>query len=181
MSLLPPGPAGAVPRGRIQRCAPHPTATAELRPPGCRQVRSRAVTTHEFLSPSWIDAALALRDEYADRLPDPPTPVRMNLIVTDVPHGDDAVSASIDTSETGLLPRLGHLDDPELTVTLEYTVAKALFLDQDPEAVGQAFFGGRIRIDGDMSRIFLLQTLEPDEEQQALAREVSNRLVALTA
>ena len=139
------------------------------------------MTTHEFLSTSWIEAALALRDEYADRLPDPPTPVRMNLIVTEVPHGDDAVSASIDTGETGLLPRLGHLEDPELTVTLEYHVAKALFLDQDPEAVGQAFFAGRIRIDGDMSRIFLLQTLEPDEEQRTLAREVAERLMDLTS
>lgn len=140
------------------------------------------MTTHEFLSPAWIEAALALRDEYADQLPDPPTPVRMNLVVTDVPHGDDDdVSASIDTSETGLLPRLGHLVDPELTVTLEYTVAKALFLDQDPEAVGQAFFGGRIRIDGDMSRIFLLQTIEPDPDQRALAETVSRRLVEMTA
>lgn len=140
------------------------------------------MTTHEFLSPAWIEAALALRDEYADQLPDPPTPVRMNLVVTDVPHGDaDELSASIDTAETGLLPRLGHLDDPELTITLEYDVAKSLFLDQDPEAVGQAFFGGRIRIDGDMSRIFLLQTIEPDPEQRALAETVSQRLVDLTA
>ena len=140
------------------------------------------MTTHEFLSPDWIDAALALRDEYADQLPDPPTPVRMNLVVTDVPHGhEDAVSASIDTAETGLLPRLGHLDDPELTVTLEYEVAKALFLDHDPEAVGQAFFGGRIRIDGDMSRIFLLQTIEPDPDQRALAETVSRRLMDMTA
>ena len=140
------------------------------------------MTTHEVLSPAWIDAALALRDEYADQLPDPPTPVRMNLVVTDVPHGDeDEVSASIDTAETGLLPRLGHLPDPELTVTLEYDVAKSLFLDQDPEAVGQAFFGGRIRIDGDMSRIFLLQTIEPDPDQRELAHTVSQRLVDMTA
>lgn len=140
------------------------------------------MTTHEFLSPAWIDAALALRDEYADRLPDPPTPVRMNLVVTEVPHGDDdAVAASIDTAETGLLPRLGHLDDPELTVTLEYHVAKSLFLGQDPEAVGQAFFAGRIRIDGDMSRIFLLQTIQPDPDHRALAETVSRRLVEMTA
>ena len=140
------------------------------------------VTVHEFLSPEWIEAALALRDEYADRLPDPPTPVRMNLIITDVPFGDeDRLAASIDTAETGLLPRFGHLDDPELTVTMEYDVAKSLFVEQDPEAVGQAFFGGRIRVDGDMSRLFLLQTLEPDEEEQALAREVSQRLLDLTA
>lgn len=139
------------------------------------------MTKHEFLSGQWIDAALAIRDEYAHELPDPPTPVRMNLIVTDVPHGDGDVAASIDTAETGLLPRLGHLEAPELTVTLEYDVAKSLFVEQDPEAVGQAFFSGRIRIDGDMTRIFLLQTLEPDERQRAIAEEVNARLLDITA
>ena len=144
-------------------------------------VRSPAVTKHEFLSPAWIEAALALRDEYADQLPEPPIPVRMNLIVTDVPHGNATeLAASIDTAETGLLPRFGHLEDPELTVTLEYEVAKSLFVEQDPEAVGQAFFGGRIRIDGDMTRIFLLQGLEPNEQQRSVAETVNARLLEIT-
>lgn len=138
-------------------------------------------TTHEFLSPAWIDAAVALGDEYADRLPESPTPVRMNLIVTDAPLGNEAeIAASIDTGATGLLPQFGHLSDPQLTVTMEYTVAKSLFLEQDTEAVGQAFFGGRIRIDGDMSRIFLLQSMEPSTKDRDLAREVNDRLLALT-
>lgn len=140
-----------------------------------------AVTTYDFLSPAWIEAALALRDEYADRLPDPPTAVRMNLVVTDSPHHDEPLAASIDTGETGLMPRIGHLDDPELTVTMEFDVARSLFLEQDVEAVGQAFFGGRIRIDGDMSRIFLLQSMEPDPDHRALAEEVNSRLLEMTA
>ncbi len=138
-------------------------------------------TTHEFLSPNWITAAVALRDEYADRLPESPTPVRMNLIITEVPHGDEAkIEASIDTGQTGLLPQFGHLENPELTVTMDYAVAKSLFVEQNTEAVGQAFFGGRIRVDGDMSRIFLLQSIEPSVEHQTLAREVNDRLLALT-
>jgi len=59
-------------------------------------------------------------------------------------------------------------------------VAKSLFVEQNTEAVGQAFFGGRIRVDGDMSRIFLLQSIEPSVEHQTLAREVNDRLLALT-
>ncbi len=139
------------------------------------------MASYEFLSPQWIEAALALRDEYADRLPEPPAPVRMNLVVTDVPHGDERqVAAFIDTAMSGLLPRLGHLEGPELTVTLEYDVAKSLLVEGDAEAVGQAFFAGRIRVDGDMSRIFLLQTLEPSEEQRVLAEEVAVRLLEMT-
>ena len=136
---------------------------------------------YEFLSPEWIEAALALREEYLGQLPEPPTPVRMNLIVTDVPHGSESeLAASIDTAATGLLPQFGHLDEPELTITLEYSVAKALFVNQDPEAVGQAFFGGRIRVDGDMTRIFLLQSIEPDEQHRRLASEVNARLLEIT-
>ena len=136
---------------------------------------------YEFLSPEWIEAALALREEFLGQLPEPPTPVRMNLIVTDVPHGHEAqLAASIDTAATGLLPQFGHLEEPELTITLEYSVAKALFVNQDPEAVGQAFFGGRIRVDGDMTRIFLLQSMEPDEDHRRLASEVNARLLEIT-
>jgi hypothetical protein len=145
------------------------------------RLRSTPVSTYDFLSPEWIDAAIALRDEYADRLPEPPAVVRMNLVITDVPHGESQIAASVDTGDHGLLPVLGHLESPELTVTLEYDVAKALFVGQDPEAVGQAFFGGRIRIDGDMSRIFLLQSFQPTEDQKALADEVNARLLAMTA
>jgi hypothetical protein len=148
---------------------------------GMARLRSTPVSTYEFLSPEWIDAAIALRDEYADRLPEPPAVVRMNLVITDVPHGESQIEASVDTGDHGLLPVLGHLESPELTVTLEYDVAKALFVGQDPEAVGQAFFGGRIRIDGDMSRIFLLQSFQPSEDQKALADEVNARLLAMTA
>lgn len=125
---------------------------------------------------------MALRDEYSGWLPEPPTPVRMNLIVTDVPHGEqDELAASIDTASTGLLPRLGHVDEPELTVTLEYAVAKNLLVSQDPQAVGEAFFAGRIRVDGDVTRIFLLQSLDPTDAEKELAHKVNARLLEITA
>jgi hypothetical protein len=139
------------------------------------------VTVHEFLSPGWIDAALAIRDEYANHLPEPPGAVRMNLIVSDAPGHDDAISASIDTADTGLLPRLGHLADPELTVKMDYETARTIFVEQKPEAVAQAFFSGRIAIDGDMTRLFFLQTLQPTDDEKRMAAEVHDRLVAITA
>lgn len=138
--------------------------------------------THEFLSTDWIEAALALHDEYHERLPEAPAPVRMNLVITDIPHGDAVmVHVSIDTGTHGLVPQLGHLDDPELTVTLDYGTARALFLEQNPEAVGQAFFAGRIAVEGDLTRIFLLQSMEPSPEDEALAQEVNERLRSITS
>lgn len=140
------------------------------------------MTAHAFLSPEWIEAALRLRDEYADRLPPPVTPVRMNLVITEVPHGDDdRLAASIDTAESGLLPRFGHLANPELTVTMEYEAARAVLVDQDPDAIGRAFLSGRMRVEGDVTRLFLLQSLEPSGPDLDLAREVSARLREMTA
>jgi hypothetical protein len=136
---------------------------------------------YEFLSPAWIAAALAIRDEYAHDLPEPPAPVRLNLVVTDAPGHDDAIAASIDTAAHGLLPSLGHLADPELTVRMDYETARTIFVEQRPEAVAQAFFAGRIAIDGDMTRLFFLQTLQPSEEEKRIAAEVHDRLVAITA
>ena len=106
----------------------------------------------------------------------------MNLIITAVPHGDEAMlHTSIDTGTHGLLPQRGHLGNPELIITIEYRVARELFLNQDPGAVGQAFSAGKIMVEGDISRIFLLQKVEATNDDEALTEEVSSRLVALTA
>ena len=106
----------------------------------------------------------------------------MNLIITAVPHGDEAVlHTSIDTGIHGLLAQRGHLGNPEPIIAIEYQVARKLFLNQDPGAAGQAFFAGKIMVEGDISRIFLLQTVEASDDDEALAEEVSSRLAALTA
>ena len=136
---------------------------------------------HAFLSPEWIDAALAIRDEYASHLPEPPAPVRMNLLITDAPDGGDDIHASIDTGASGLLPRLGHMDAPELTVRMDFETARTLMMDQDLEAVAGAFFAGKIAVDGDITKLFFLQTLEPTEDQKQTAADVHRRVMEMTS
>jgi hypothetical protein len=131
----------------------------------------------EFLSMAWIDAARAIRDEYEGRVPPPPVALRMNQVITDAPDG--TIEAHLDTSEGRTRLELGHVENPDLTVTTDYATAKAVFALGDPAAAMQAFMAGRIRIEGDMAKLLALQSanLQPDP----LAAEVTERVRAITA
>ena len=82
---------------------------------------------HQFLSTEWITSVMAVRDEYATRIPDVEVPsLRVNLQVTGVPGdvaADGVVLAHADTGGAGLVLNVGPLADPDLTVTLDYQTA----------------------------------------------------------
>ena len=140
------------------------------------------VAKHEFLSPGWIAAVTAIRDEYAGRLPAASFVLRANLVVTDVPFAGGEVRGSIDVSQ-GLAIEPVELDAPDLTAQLDYATAKALFVEQDPQAIMQAFFGGKIRITGDATKLLMLPMPKPDDSSPALdlIREISQRVREVTA
>lgn len=131
-----------------------------------------------FLSDAWIENALALRAEFEDQIPPPPIAVRLNVVVTDIDHRDGSeLHGHIDSSDGDLIVERGHLDDPELTVTFDYATAKAAFVTRDPQAVMQAFFAGKIMVEGDVSRLMALQAEPPNEA----ANEMYQRLSAMTS
>lgn len=139
------------------------------------------MTSHPFLSDEWIAAAEAIHDEYVDRLDAPPEIVRMNVVVSDVPFTDDGeLLGYIDSGEGNVLPKRGALDEPEATVRVPYQTARALFVTQDFEEVVTAFMQGLIEVEGDVTRLFFLQDLDPTPDQMALGMEVSSRLQAIT-
>jgi hypothetical protein len=139
------------------------------------------VTSYPFLSPEWIEAAQALRHEYSGTLPEPTVAARINVVVTEVPHGDaDVIRGHIDTSAGQVIIEHDHLDDPELTVTVDYSTAKAAFVTQDPQQVMQAFFSGKILVDGDVSKLMALQA-PPPAELEGTAREMAAKIEAFTA
>ena len=110
---------------------------------------------HQFLSPEWITEARAIRDEFHGHLdvPAEAPSVRVNLVVTDVPFGDGFVHAHTETAQGRLAIELGHLPEPDLTVTVDHKTAKAIVVDQRPEVALQAFLFGRIVVDGDLTRL----------------------------
>ena len=135
------------------------------------------MSTYPFLSPEWVAAARQVRDEYAARLPPPPVPMRANVVITEAPFERSTITAYIDTSDGQLMLDVGELDDPELTIEVDYEVARALFVERDQSAAMEAFFSGRIVVDGDLTKVLALQAQQADP----VADEMAARIDALTA
>jgi len=128
---------------------------------------------HEFLSDEWFEAALALRERYADQLPDAIMEVRINQVITDVPFGDGTVHAYLDTSSGKAEFLLGSLDEPDAIVMTDYETARIMIVDQDPAAAMQAFMEGRVRVQGDMMKLMAAQAAQPrNEAAEQLAEEL---------
>ncbi len=123
--------------------------------------------TYPFLSDEWIAEARKIRAEMADAeaaVPPPAASVRMNQVITEVPFGPAQLDAHLDTSSGTLEMETGHLDNPDVTVTLDYQTAKSIFVDGTLEAGMKAFMDGKVRVQGDMAKLIsALQQLAPPE------------------
>ena len=137
--------------------------------------------THQFLSDEWITAARGIRERHHSNVPQVPVAVRLNVVATDVPFGEGTVRAYIDTTDGDLSMDLGALDSPDVTVTTDYVTARQLFVEQDAAATMQAFMSGRIRVDGDITKIMALQMAVPQGVDNSAAAAVAAEIKAITA
>lgn len=140
-----------------------------------------AVSAHPFLSDEWIEQARALRLRYEDKVPAPSVATRVNVVVTDIPHRDGDLQGHIDASAGQTIIERGHLDDADLTLTVPYDTARAAFVTGDQQAVMQAFFAGRILVEGDLSKLMALQPQMASSPDDPLAAEIHRELLAITA
>ena len=131
---------------------------------------------HAFLSEDWIAAAKQVREEFAGKTAPPAHKVKMNLHITEVPFGEGTVDAHMDTSGDDMDMDLGHLTGEDLTVTVDYATAKAIFIDQNPQAGMQAFMAGKIKVQGDMTKLMAMQSGTPDPT----AAEVAGKIAEIT-
>lgn len=134
---------------------------------------------YDFLSPAWIEAATAIHVKYREQAPPLPVSVAINLTVTDAPHGDEpTVLLSIDTRDGEMHFAPGHLDDADTSVVTDYEVARAIIFGAEPAAFMQAFLEGRVKVQGDMTRLLVLQANMPEGE---IAEQIAADLQAITA
>ncbi len=125
-----------------------------------------------FLSDEWTAEVRRLHDEVVTQSTPPAQSVRMNLILTQSPLGDGTIDAHVDTSSGEVIVDTGHLEDPDLTVTVDYETAKAILVEDDAQAAMQAFMSGRIKIEGDMTLLLAMQNTPLDPAHQELAARV---------
>jgi putative sterol carrier protein len=114
--------------------------------------------SYPFLSDEWIQAARDIRHKYADSVPPIEILIRINVVTTKVPFGDGSGA--------------------DLTITTEYEIARSVFVDQDPTASMQAFMSGRIKVEGDITRLMAMQTALPQTDE---AIQVAAEIKAITA
>ena len=132
----------------------------------------------KFLSGEWLDQAKAIRAEYEGQGGPPPHMMRMNMVITDVPAdvSETSIDAHMDTTSGEIFMDLGHVDAPDLTVTLEYETAKAILVEGNPQAGMQAFMAGKIKVQGDMTKLMAMQSATPDPA----AAEIAAKIKAIT-
>ncbi len=131
---------------------------------------------YPFLSDEWLVEAKKIREEFRDRTSPVAHAVKMNQVITEVPFGSGTIDAHMDTSGGDVELDLGHIEGADLKVTLDYATAKAILVDGNPQAGMQAFMAGKIKVEGDMSKLMAMQAQAPD----AAAEEVAERVKAIT-
>lgn len=132
---------------------------------------------HQFLTEEWVAAAKTIRAEMEGEAPPTAHVVRMNLQITEVPFSEEGIAAFMDTSDGDMKMDLGELDAPDLTVTIDYVTAKAILVDGNPQAGMQAFMAGKVKVQGDMTKMMALQA----GQQDPIAAEISKRIQDITA
>src|SRR3954465_2889516 len=119
-----------------------------------------------------MDEAKKVREKFRGKVPPVAHVLKMNQIITDVPFGDGTIDAHMDTSSGEMEMDTGHIEGADVTVTLDYGTAKAIFVDGNPQAGMQAFMSGKIKVQGDMTKLMAMQATPPDANAQAFAQKV---------
>lgn len=127
---------------------------------------------YPFLSDEWIAAARKIREEFDGPARPVPHQMKMNLVVTEVPFGAGSLDAHMDSTDGQFKLDLGHIDPVDLKVTLDYLTAKAILVEGNPQAGMQAFMAGKIKVEGDMAKLMMLQSAPPDEAALAVAKRL---------
>jgi hypothetical protein len=135
---------------------------------------------HPFLSDDWLAEARRMGKEYAEQLDAGEYLIRMNQVITDVPFGGGTLHTHIDSSSGTMEMETGHLQDPDVTVTLDYETARSVFIEGNREAGMQAFMAGKVVVQGDMTKLLLAMQqdqITPDPK----AAELHKRIQDITA
>jgi putative sterol carrier protein len=90
----------------------------------------------------------------------------INVAVTGTEWGDRDMSLVAGNLEKG------HHDGATTKLILPIDLARRLFVENDQSAGMQGFMSGQIRIEGDMSRLMAIQTVQPSAEQRVLQKKI---------
>lgn len=132
------------------------------------------MTKYLFLSDEWVEEAHRIRAEYRDRTQPISERVRINLVITEMPFGPESKKAHVDTSEGEIELREGHAHEADVKVVADYATVRALLVEGNFDVGMQAFMSGKVLIEGDMSKLMVLQSVVPDDATKELADRIKD-------
>jgi putative sterol carrier protein len=119
-----------------------------------------------FMSSAWLDEVEALGAE-APEATGPAADLVLNVKIPDGPEG------AVELNMQGGKFNRGLADGAPTTVTIPCDVAKAMFVDGNPQAAMQAFMAGQIKVEGDMTKLMAMQSAGgPTPEQTAFSEKI---------
>ncbi len=108
---------------------------------------------YPFLSDEWFAAAEQLIK--AHQVPAPPHGnLVMNLEVTE---GDKTIPFHMGSRDGETLFGKGHIEGSDLTLATDMATAREVFVEGNAQAGMQAFMSGKVRIQGDMTKLMMAQ------------------------
>ena len=111
---------------------------------------------HAFLSDNWFAEVDRLVAKHGNDTAPPHANVTVNLTVTDTPFGDERHLHMGAKDGQGAFAK-GHADPADVTLTTDYATAKDVFVSGNPQAGMQAFMAGKVKVQGDMTKLMAAQ------------------------
>ena len=108
---------------------------------------------HPFLSDDWFAIVEKLVEENPAEAPTGQS-VMVNMVVTGTPFGEERqmhMGARDGKGHWGI----GHIADADVTLTTDYETAKEVFVSGNPQAGMQAFMAGKVKVQGDMTKLMM--------------------------
>jgi putative sterol carrier protein len=124
-----------------------------------------------FLSDAWLEDVKKITEE-AGGGGMMPESAEINMVVTGGPEGDKELHVKGGQFNTGLI-------DAPTKLTLPYDVAKDMFINGNQQAAMQAFMSGKIKVEGDMTKLMAMQGGAPADP--AAAEALQKRIKEITS
>jgi putative sterol carrier protein len=119
----------------------------------------------KYLSDEWFAKIDELAKEVNLEVPAAMAGMKVNMTITS-DQGD------VKFSMNGGKIQKGHLDDASTKITVPRDLAFKMFVKEDKQAGMQAFMSGKMKIEGDMSKMMAMQSIQPTASQKLLQEKI---------
>jgi putative sterol carrier protein len=110
---------------------------------------------YKFLSGDWFNEVERIVQQIAPPVPDAIKDLVINFRIKDGPQGD------VEARMAGGRFQQGFGAGAPTTINLPFDVARKMIVENDQNAAMQAFMSGQIQVEGDMSKVMMMQAGGP--------------------